>query len=77
MQSLQGVVETEDTDGEYGRMSIRTTQASELFKEETDHIQNVWMSHGDKAVRLPEGFQAVATSERVSCCFRIRSSSET
>jgi GMP synthase (glutamine-hydrolysing) len=45
-------------------MSIRTTQASELYKEETDHAQCVWMSHGDKAVRLPDGFQAVATSEK-------------
>ena len=25
----------------------------------------VWMSHGDEAVRLPDGFQSVATSEQV------------
>jgi GMP synthase (glutamine-hydrolysing) len=65
VQTLGGVVETVETDGEYGRTSIRTTQASELYREETDHAQQVWMSHGDKAVRLPDGFQPVATSEKV------------
>jgi len=29
-----------------------------------DQVQ-VWMSHGDEAVRLPDGFQSVATSEQV------------
>ena len=53
-----------EKDGEYGRMSIRTTQASELYRDETDHAQMVWMSHGDKAVRLPDGFEPVATSEQ-------------
>ena len=66
LQSLGGEVQTVETDGEYGRMSIRTTQASELYSDETDHAQMVWMSHGDKAVRLPDGFEAVATSEKVS-----------
>ena len=60
-------METVEADGEYGRTSIRTTQASELYQEETDHAQNVWMSHGDKAAELPEGFQPVATSEKVLC----------
>ena len=64
-QMLGGTVETVETDGEYGRMSIRTTQASELYRDEEDHAQLVWMSHGDKAVQLPPGFQAVATSEQV------------
>ena len=66
VQTLGGVVETVETDGEYGRTSIRTTQASELYREEADHAQQVWMSHGDKAVQLPDGFQPVATSEKVS-----------
>ena len=63
---LGGTVETVEADGEYGRMSIRTTQASELYREEQDHAQLVWMSHGDKAVQLPPGFQPVATSEQVA-----------
>ena len=65
---LGGKVETVETDGEYGRMAIRTTQASELYREEADHAQCVWMSHGDKAVQLPPGFQPVATSEKVRRC---------
>ncbi len=65
MQSLGGKVETVEADGEYGRTSIRTTQASELYQEETDHAQSVWMSHGDKVAELPEGFHPVATSEKV------------
>ena len=66
-QSLGGRVETMEADGEYGRTSIRTTQASELYQEEIDHAQNVWMSHGDKVAELPEGFHPVATSEKVHC----------
>ena len=50
--------------GEYGRMAIRTTQASTLFSYEESHSQQVWMSHGDEVIKLPEGFQSVATSEQ-------------
>ena len=58
-------METVEADGEYGRTSIRTTQASELYTKETNHAQSVWRSHGDKVAELPEGFQPVATSEKV------------
>ena len=61
-------METVEADGEYGRTSIRTTQASELYIEETNHVQTVWMSHGDKVAKLPGGFQPVATSEKVHIC---------
>ena len=53
---------------EYGRAVIRTTQNSELYAEEADHKQEVWMSHGDHAESLPPGFQAIATSESVLFC---------
>lgn len=46
---------------EYGRMSVTTT-ASALFPEAG--VQSVWMSHGDEAARLPEGFVCVARSEQ-------------
>ena len=65
-QALGGEVKAADGGGEYGRMAIRTTQASSLYSKETEHKQQVWMSHGDEAVRLPEGFTSVATSEQVS-----------
>ena len=63
VHALGGKVEAAAKGGEYGRMAIRTTQASDLYAEETDHTQQVWMSHGDEAVALPEGFTAVATSD--------------
>jgi GMP synthase (glutamine-hydrolysing) len=64
-QALGGEVKAAEGGGEYGRMAIRTTQASSLYSHETEHRQQVWMSHGDEAVRLPAGFAAVATSEQV------------
>jgi GMP synthase (glutamine-hydrolysing) len=64
-QALGGDVRVAEGGGEYGRMAIRTTPASLLYTGEADAKQQVWMSHGDEAVRLPEGFEPVATSEQV------------
>jgi len=47
---------------EYGRMPI-ATQPGGLFAEAGS--QMVWMSHGDEAKRLPDGFVCVAKSEQV------------
>lgn len=46
---------------EYGRMPIRTTEGA-LFGAAGS--QMVWMSHGDEAVKLPDGFTVVAKSEQ-------------
>ncbi|KAK9831472.1 hypothetical protein WJX81_008476 [Elliptochloris bilobata] len=64
VHALGGEVKAADGGGEYGRMAIRTTQASALYAQDTEHSQQVWMSHGDEAVRLPQGFCSVATSEQ-------------
>ena len=64
-QTLGGLVKVAENGGEYGRMAIRTTQASQLFSYEDSHSQQVWMSHGDEVIRLPEGFRSVATSDQV------------
>ncbi|KAK9813501.1 hypothetical protein WJX73_002822 [Symbiochloris irregularis] len=64
VHTLGGEVRVADNGGEYGRMAIRTTRASTLYSYEEVHKQQVWMSHGDEVTRLPEGFQAVATSEQ-------------
>ena len=64
-QTLKGSVKVAAKGGEYGRMTIRTTQGSQLFSYETEHTQSVWMSHGAEVVQLPPGFKAVATSEQV------------
>lgn len=71
VQQLGGVVHQASHGGEYGRMAIRASQGSQLYSyvsEEHDiHTESVWMSHGDSIDKLPEGFQAVATSEQVYC----------
>jgi GMP synthase (glutamine-hydrolysing) len=50
-------------DREYGRATIRLAEdASPLF-DGLDPVQTVWMSHGDRVERLPEGWIASAWSE--------------
>ena len=46
---------------EYGKAKLSITSAS-IFANMT-HDEVVWMSHGDKAERIPEGFEVIATSE--------------
>ncbi|KAK9830479.1 hypothetical protein WJX72_011957 [[Myrmecia] bisecta] len=63
VQALGGKVEQAEK-SEYGRMAIRTTAASLLYEAVDEHVQQVWMSHGDEAKTLPKGFETVATSEQ-------------
>jgi GMP synthase (glutamine-hydrolysing) len=61
--ALAGGGEVEKGDHrEYGHTVIRIDRESELFRE-TPPEQRVWMSHGDRVKRLPEGFEIVATSK--------------
>jgi len=46
---------------EYGKVTIDVQDDSVLFRE-TPASQTVWMSHGDKVVKAPDGFQVDATS---------------
>jgi len=61
---LGGAVETADHH-EFGRATVEVTAPCAL----TDGMwavgerHQVWMSHGDRVARLPEGFRAVGTSE--------------
>jgi len=55
---------------EFGAASIRARGHSELLKDIEDHITaegfgilDVWMSHGDKVVELPEGFKLMASTD--------------
>ncbi|MFQ3544271.1 glutamine-hydrolyzing GMP synthase [Halobacillus rhizosphaerae] len=48
-------------DREYGKAAIDTIQDSVLFRK-TPAKQTVWMSHSDKVIEPPEGFQIDATS---------------
>jgi GMP synthase (glutamine-hydrolysing) len=65
VQLLGGQVETATNGGEYGRMPIDIVAGSSLFSYTSSSSTNVWMSHGDEAVQLPEGFSVVAKSRQV------------
>jgi len=47
---------------EYGKAKLKIENDSSIFKGIADD-SIVWMSHGDKAERLPEGFEIIGTSE--------------
>ena len=46
---------------EFGHADVRFQVESDLFG--APHDRQVWMSHGDKVTRLPEGFECVAASD--------------
>jgi GMP synthase (glutamine-hydrolysing) len=50
---------------EFGRADVTVTAESALFDGvwEPGQRHQVWMSHGDRVTRLPDGFQVVAVSE--------------
>ncbi|SFZ97612.1 GMP synthase [glutamine-hydrolyzing] [hydrothermal vent metagenome] len=47
---------------EYGKAKLKIENDSSIFKDIPDDTI-VWMSHGDKAEKLPEGFDIIGTSE--------------
>lgn len=63
-EQLGGKVES-GHHGEFGRAQVKVNSKCKLF----DGVWNVgeehqvWMSHGDRVTKLPEGFEVVATSE--------------
>ena len=61
---LGGEVETAAR-REFGRASIEVTDGCGLFDGlwVPGDREQVWMSHGDRVVRLPEGFRSVAVSD--------------
>lgn len=54
---------------EFGRADINTQVESPLFGGVWDNggKHQVWMSHGDRVVDLPEGFEVIAKSEGAPC----------
>ena len=62
-QQLGGKVES-SSHREFGRAVIDIAENCELFSGvwEKGSKQEVWMSHGDRVVELPEGFKVVATT---------------
>ncbi|MBU3078709.1 glutamine-hydrolyzing GMP synthase [Sphingomonas quercus] len=64
-QQLGGEVVGGQGEGEFGRAFVEVRRGSHLFDglwQEGERHQ-VWMSHGDKVARLPDGFDIVAVSE--------------
>jgi GMP synthase (glutamine-hydrolysing) len=58
---LGGEVEPADH-REFGRATLKVSDPAGLF-DGLDAEQTVWMSHGDRVQRLPEGFRVIATSD--------------
>ncbi|HXI83226.1 MAG TPA: glutamine-hydrolyzing GMP synthase [Verrucomicrobiae bacterium] len=58
---LGGRVEKGDK-REYGQAEVEITRDSPLFAK-MDPRQKVWMSHGDKLTKVPDGFLSVARSQ--------------
>jgi GMP synthase (glutamine-hydrolysing) len=68
-EQLGGKVETSDH-REFGYAQIRARGHSKLLNGIEDHLSaegfgllDVWMSHGDRVVELPEGFKLIASSD--------------
>ncbi len=66
---LGGKVETADQH-EYGYAQVRAHGHTRLLKDIEDHaspegygLLDVWMSHGDRVVSLPDGFKLMASTE--------------
>ena len=63
VQRLGGVVEKSE-DREYGRALFKLEREDALFEGLPGGPQRVvWMSHGDRVLRLPPGFAVLGTSE--------------
>jgi len=58
---LGGVVEKADA-REYGRAALHVERPHPLFADLGGKDRNVWMSHGDRVLRPPDGFEVIATS---------------
>lgn len=66
-EQLGGKVESSNQ-REFGYAQVRLEAETALFHDISDHLKDgkklldVWMSHGDKVISLPEGFQVTAST---------------
>ena len=63
-ERLGGEVEQSDH-REFGRATLKVTADCDLFEGlwSPGDLEQVWMSHGDRVIRLPEGFRVVGVSD--------------
>ncbi len=67
-QLLGGKVEPAER-REYGHAQVEVTQPAGLFSRfEEGQLLPVWMSHGDRVVALPEGFEAIGVNPSTPAC---------
>lgn len=72
--TLDGKVEPA-TQREYGRANLSYVARDSLLLKGIEPGDQVWMSHGDKVIRLPEGFRVVgATSDTAVAAFESQDS---
>ena len=58
---------------EYGRAILNVTRPDDLLFKGVPQQSQVWMSHGDTIIRLPDGAEAVASTEDVAnAAFRMK-----
>jgi GMP synthase (glutamine-hydrolysing) len=50
---------------EYGRAILQTTNGEDILLKNISPNSQVWMSHSDSIVALPEGFEVLATTESI------------
>ncbi len=60
-EQLGGAVESSD-EREFGRADLNVLEKSRLFEGLSD-IERVWMSHGDRVSKIPQGFEIIAKSD--------------
>jgi GMP synthase (glutamine-hydrolysing) len=65
VQQLGGDVERAER-GEYGKASLHIDDPTDLLTNVEDGT-TMWMSHGDSATRLPDGFELLAHTENTPC----------
>lgn len=62
VRALGGVVEPA-LQREYGRTILKSVEGNSVLLKGVEPGAQVWMSHGDKVIRLPDGFRATAGSD--------------
>lgn len=67
-QQLGGLVESSNHK-EFGRGAVKIAESCALFDGvwAAGQEYQVWMSHGDRVTRIPEGFKIVGTSDGAPC----------
>lgn len=63
-QSNGGLVEASDS-REYGRANLEFIHHDNALFAEVENGSQVWMSHGDTIMKLPEGFEIIASTRDV------------